>query len=124
MSYKKPRVVIPKSPVQLIDLGSKVYLKHAEMGFGSPLNSMQSHTWDVNGPLIAQALEYHNQAEKEIKMAEELYSKRDLLLDEIDHSVKSSRDLLLGVYRDNPKEMGQWGFVVDDSVRPSAKKPV
>jgi len=34
--------------------------------------------------------------------------------------VKASRDLLLAVYRDNPKILGEWGFVVDDSVR--AKK--
>jgi len=42
----------------------------------------------------------------------------------IDESIKSTRDLLLGIYRDNPKELGQWGFEVDDSVRAAAKKQV
>ena len=33
-----------------------------------------------------------------------------------------SRDLLLALYRDNPKQLGDFGFVVDDAARP-AKKP-
>ena len=122
MLYKKPRVTIPRNPTQLIDLASKVYTKHTEMDLSSPLNSLQTHTWTENGPRVAEVLNYHRQAEELSKMVEEIYRKRDLLLAEIDISVKSSRDLLLGVYRDNPKEMGQWGFVVDDSVRPAAKK--
>jgi len=44
------------------------------------------------------------------------------LLDKIDQSVKASRDLLLGVFHDNPKELTQWGFNVSDTARAAAKK--
>ena len=115
MANTKPRVNIPKNPAQKLDLASKIYAKHTSMAATSPLNALQSHTWTTNGPEVANAQSLHQQAE-------EAYRKRDLLLSEIDESIKSTRDLLLGIYRDNPKELGQWGFEVDDSVRAAAKK--
>jgi len=36
------------------------------------------------------------------------------------NSVKASRDTLVGVYNSNPKKLGDWGFVVNDT--PQAKK--
>jgi len=48
-------------------------------------------------------LTFHQQAEDFARQAEEAYRKRDVLLAEINESIKASRDLLLGVYRDNPQ---------------------
>jgi hypothetical protein len=45
-----------------------------------------------------------------------------LLLGEITESIKASRDLLLGVYRDIPKTLGEYGFEVDDSARAAKKQ--
>lgn len=124
MSNSRPRVKIPKNPEELLALASKVYAKHTNMLVTSPLNALQSHTWEVNGPQLLMASAFHQQAEEASRMAEEFYRKRDLILEEIDQSVKSSRDLLLSIYSANPKELGQWGFEVDDSVRPAATPTV
>lgn len=40
----------------------------------------------------------------------------------ITESVKASRDLLLGVYRETPKSLGEFGFEVDDSARATKKQ--
>lgn len=124
MANTKPRVNIPKNPTQKLDLASRIFAKHTSMAVASPLNALQSHTWTVNGPEVANAQTFNQQAEEYSRQAEEAYRKRDLLLSELDESIKSTRDLLLGIYRDNPKELGQWGFEVDDSVRAAAKKQV
>ena len=122
MANVKPRVNIPNNPAQELDLAAKIYDKHLSSGTGSPLNALQTHNWTDNGPLVADALSLHNQAEELKRQAEEAYRQRDLLVAEIDQSVKSSRDLLLGIYRDNPKQLGQWGFEVDDSPRATKKQ--
>lgn len=121
MANTKPRVVIPTTPSLKIDLAGKVFKKHTTMAAASLLKSLQTHTWEVNGPQVANALTYHQQAEDFARQAEEAYRKRDVLLAELDESIKASRDLLLGVYRDNPKILGEWGYEVDDSPK-AAKK--
>ena len=121
MASNKVRVEIPRNAADLLSLGEKIYAKHTELAATSPLNMLQSHKWDVNGPQVANALTLHNKAEEYKRLAEEAYRERDLLVGEIDESIKSSRDLLLGVYRDNPKQLGQWGFEVNDTVS-TAKK--
>jgi hypothetical protein len=100
-----------------------VYQKHNDLATASPLNAMVSHSWTNNGPNVAPCLLLHKQAEELNRQAEEAYRKRDLTLIEITESVKASRDLLLGVYRENPKTLGEFGFEVDDSVK-AAKKQV
>ena len=122
MPSSKPRVSIPNNPVQKLDLAARVYAKHIAAGVSSPLNALQTHKWEDNGPEIATALSLHQQAEDLQRQTDLAYRKRDLLLSEIDESIKSSRDLLMGIYRDNPKELNQWGFDVSDTVRSATKK--
>ena len=117
MANPNYRIVIPTAAKPLLDLASEVYTKHQELSDQSPLRTLQSHTWEANGPEVAKALDYHNEAEEHKRKAEELFKKRDLLLTEIDHSVKASRDILTGVYRENLKQMGEWGFEVNSSAR-------
>ena len=123
MPNPKPRVNIPTNASERLDLAARIYAKHTADGVGSPLNAFQNHKWDANGPEVANALTLHQQAEDLQRQTDLAYRKRDLLLTEIDESIKSSRDLLLGIYRDNPKELNQWGFDVSDTVRTAAKKP-
>ena len=122
MANSKPRVSIPTNPAQKIDLAARIYAKHVADAEASLLKTLLNHNWTVNGPEVANALSLHQQAEDLQRQADLAYRKRDLLLGEIDESIKSSRDLLLGVYRDNPKELNQWGFDVSDSVRAAVKK--
>lgn len=122
MPNSKPRVNIPTNPAQKLDLAARVYAKHTADGANSPLNAMQYHKWDANGPEVANALTLHQQAEDLQRQADLAYRKRDLLMNEIDQSIKSTRDLLIGIYHDNPKELNQWGFDVSDTAKAAAKK--
>lgn len=121
MANPNQRVEIPKNAEEKLDLAAKVYKKHTAMATTSPLNSLQTHTWAVNGPQVATTLTLHLQAEDLKRQAEEAYRKRDLIMNEITESLLASRDLLLGVYRDNPKILGEWGFVVHDTARATKK---
>src|SRR5665647_3603077 len=109
------RVNIPKNTEELLDLAAQVYKRHTSLAATSPLNAMESHKWADNGPNVEPCLVLHKKAEELKRQAEEAYRQRDLLLGEITESVKASRDLLLGVYRDTPKKLGEYGFEVDDS---------
>lgn len=122
MANSNYRVIIPKNAEELLDLAAKVYKKHTDLETTSPLNAMVSHNWNTNGPNVNACLQLHKQAEELKRQAEETYRQRDLLLAGITESVKASRDLLLGVYRETPKSLGEFGFEVDDSAR-AAKKP-
>jgi hypothetical protein len=115
MANSNFRVVIPSSPGELLSLASNVYKKHQELGARSPLSSMQSNQWETNGPNVVTALGFQEQAEELKRQAEKLYKQRDLLLDPIKESVRASRDVLLGIYRDNPRVLGDWGYEVNSS---------
>lgn len=109
------RVSIPKNTEKLLALATRVYAKHTELGEDSPLRLMKSYNWEVNGKNIEVCLEKHQQAEALKRQMEDLYRQRDLLLKEINETVKSSRDLLIGVYRQTPKTLGEFGFDIDDT---------
>lgn len=109
------RVVIPTSAKPLLDLAEKVYNKHMTDGQESPLRSIRSNNWDAHGSQIAEALSIHNQSEELKRQAEILTKQRDMLIDGIKKAVKSSRDVLIGIYSDNPNELGQWGYEVNTS---------
>ena len=121
MASSKVRVEIPSNASQRLDLAARVYAKHTADGSTSVLNALQSHKWEANGPEVANAITLHQTAEDLQRQTDLAYRKRDLLLAEIDESLKSTRDLLLGVFRDNPKELNQWGFDVSDTARVAKK---
>ena len=122
MGNSKARVDVPKNVVDELGLAARIYAKHVADGEKSVLKTLQSHNWDTNGPEVANAQALHQQAEDLQRQANLAYRQRDLLLAEIDNSVKATRDLLLGVYRDNPKELSQWGFDVSDTPKAAVKK--
>jgi len=122
MANSSYRVNIPKNAEELLDLAAKVYQKHIDLDVSSPLNAMVSHKWADNGPKVAPCLQLHKQAEELKRKAEETYRQRDLMLNDITESVKGSRDLLLGVYREIPKTLGEYGFEVSDTARVIKKK--
>jgi len=122
MGNSKARVDIPKSVVDELGLAARIYAKHVADAEKSVLKSLLNHNWDTNGPEVANAQALHQQAEELKRQSDLAYRQRDLLLAEIDNSVKATRDLLLGVYRDNPKELSQWGFDVSDTPKAAVKK--
>jgi len=122
MANNTVRISIPTNAADKLTLAEKIYQKHQADGDASPLKVISSHAWESSGPRIATALEYHKQVEALRSQSDLTYRKRDLEVAEVDESIKASRDLLLGIYRDNPKELSQWGFSVSDTPR-TAKKP-
>jgi hypothetical protein len=119
---KKPinsvRVIIPANPKDLLELGQKVYDKHLDAAAQSPLTSL---SWNVQGPLIADALSFHVEAEELRKQMEILYEKRNLILNPVDDLVKQSRDLLKAIYRNEPHKIGEFGFEVNNTPPPAKK---
>ena len=122
MSNPNYRVEIPANPKELIDLATRILQKHTELGAESPLNTLISHKWSDNGSKVSEAAQLHNQSEELKRQSEQATSKRNLLLTDIQQTVLASRDLLEGVYRENPRELGLFGFNVSESARKSTKK--
>ena len=121
MANTKPRVIIPRNPALKLKLAARIYEKHLDMADGAPLNAIEGNSWSTTGPEIVNAQTLHQQAEEYKRKSELAYQQRDLLVAKIDESIKSSRDLLLGVHRKLPKSLSQWGFEVDDSPKSSTK---
>ena len=123
MGGKGFRVVLPDNIPQKLDLAGKINAKNTADGNNSPLKALVDHNWETTGPKVKTCLDLHNKGEEYRRLMEEAYRDRDALLVEIDGIIKSSRDLLLGVYGNTPKRLGEWGFTVDDSPRSKPEPP-
>lgn len=102
-------------------MAQKIYDKHQADGAASPLNAMQDYDWTVDGPKIVPCKKNNDDAEAAAKLAEKLYRDRDIDLEPIKKIVKNSAAVLKSIYAKNPKKLGDYGLVVDDT--PKAKKP-
>lgn len=117
------RIVLPKGITDLLNLADGIYKKHQADGAASPLNAQQDFSWSDEGPKVAPCITNHNEAEKAAKKAEEFYRQRDLDLPAIRAIVQNSAQVLKGIYAKNPKVLGDYGFVVDDSKPVKKPKP-
>jgi len=55
------------------------------------------------------------------KQAEREYRARDAAMPDVTQALRDARDLLLVANRDNPKALGDFGYVVDDTPQAKAK---
>lgn len=115
------RIIIPKNPGELLKLAQKIYDKHQADGAASLLNAMIDYNWAVEGPKVEPCKKNNDDAESAAKRAEQLYRQRDLDLPNVRAIVQNSAAVLKGIYAKNPKVLGEYGLVVDDT--PRAKKP-
>ncbi len=120
---KKPRVVVPVNPKELLELSQDVYIHHQALGNASPLLTMETPNWETVGTTVSLAIELDRRAKELEKELKNVYQQRGLLLGMIDTTVKASRDLLLGAYSKNPARLGDFGFTVLDSPAPKKDKP-
>jgi len=104
------RIPIPNNPVELIDLGMKVYAIHCVMGIKSPLLALQSNSWEENGPEVNNAMRLHELAQENINLQKGYLFKRDELIIKIKASIQASYDLLSYIYCNNLEDLGYWGF--------------
>ena len=114
----KPRVFIPTNPGEIIGLASSIQEQHTDLGKDSPLILLD---WKVVIPQIKEAAEVQAKINKLAKELEKLTQRRNNLLNPIGEFVRSSRDILSGLYRGEMKKLGDFGFEVDDTAK--ARKP-
>jgi len=112
------RIIIPYNFLKREKLLKDIYEKHIAEGANSALKD-----FDVAGTaaIMDEAREHHDSAEEKSKAAEDAYEKRDNCVQPTVKEVRHWAKFLKLKYADNPHELGNWGFVVDDS--PKAKKP-
>ncbi len=120
----KGRVSIPSNIEEHLALAKKVYEKHKLDGQTSLLKNIEGMNWDEMGEKIKLCLEKHLEAEELKRKMEECYRERDNFFPEIQEITRVSKSLLKASFPKNPKKMGDWGFVVDDSPKIKVKKDV
>lgn len=109
---------MPGNPTDELKLMATVYQKHQELGAASPLQYIEELDWAGEGPKIAPTQALQQQIEELEKQLESLYRQRDLTLGPLRKLLKASRDIIMGIFRVNPKKAGEvWGLTVDDTPR-------
>lgn len=116
------RIIFPTNPVELLELAKKIYDKHVADGASSALNAQQDFNWNTDGPRIATCKSNNDKAEQAAKLAEQLYRQRDQDLPAIKAIVQNSGQVLKSIYAKNPKVLGEYGFVVDDTKQVKSPK--
>ena len=112
------RVKIPTNPTDQIKLLGAVQAKHGAAGAGSPLSSLK---WKEIDAALADADTHDKQASQFQKDMEREYRDRDVSMPAVTQALRDARDLLLVANRTNPKALGDFGFIVDDSPQAKAK---
>jgi len=111
------RVMIPENPADFLKLAKTIYDKHVALGAASPLNTVADYDWNAEGPKIQICTQDHEDAEQYAKDAENAYRRRDINLKPLRAMVKNGAALLKSANSKNPKNLGDWGIVVDDTVQ-------
>ena len=120
----KKRVKIPMQNAKaLLTLAKRVREKHLADGEASLLKPLN---WQVVSPLIDQALAADEEAERLKREKLMKYQQRDVRLQPLLTLLRGSRDILSGVYNDEMKRLGEWGFDVMETrieaITPEARK--
>ena len=116
---KKVRVKIGKNVEEILKLANLIATKHNELGEKSPLKPLG---WEEHIENISKALDAHKQAKEYERLAEQAYEQRNNVVKPITELVKRSRDLLKALYHGETKNLGEFGFEVDDTPRKKKTK--
>ena len=122
MPNNKFSVGIPSDPSEAIQLLSSIKAKHATLGASSPLAGLK---WAEIDPALTVAAEQDALSDEFHSKAEKATGARDAKMPAITETIRAVRDVLMGLNRENPDALGDYGFKVADA-RPasiSAKKP-
>lgn len=115
---KTTRIEIPAASSELIALAGNIQTKHKADGKSSPLDGLD---WDHYDPLITKALALDKQIDELNKETEQLVQQRNLIEPDLSDFVRSSRDVLQGVYRQTLRKLLDWGFSVNDTPKTPVK---
>ena len=103
----------------LIDLAAAIQEQHTALGKNSPLTLLD---WEQASPQIKDASGVQGQINKMNKDLEKLIEQRNNLIGPLSGFVRSSRDVLSGVYRSEMRKLGDFGFEVDGTPKPKKAK--
>ena len=114
-------IVYPPEFEELVKLFRAMKAKHDSFGQGlSPLTAFLAQN-EINitsdDSDVDDAEEKHDDAKQGEKDAEDFREDRDNFFDPVMANVLLMGQFLKGLYVKNPKELGHWGYVVDDSPR-------
>lgn len=120
---RKPRVVIPENPGELLKLISQVYEHHQAQAGKSPLLILDEPTWAAVGPEVAPALQLQRDIEELERKLKDLYGQRAPYVGRFTDIARRSRDILLAKHAANPAALGAYGFEVIAAPKPGDDNP-
>lgn len=112
MSNNRYRVVIPTDPTEAIKLLTTIKAKHDTLAAASPLGGLK---WAEIAPALATADEQDKLSDELRLQSEKATGSRDAEMPEVTEAIRSARDVLMGLNRDNPDALGDFGFKVSDA---------
>ncbi len=116
------RIVYPPEFEELVQLFKDIKTQHESYGPGdpSPLGPfLTKHGIDLVAQLsdVEDAEDINDQRNQTQKDAEDAREDRDNLFDPVMDRVRLIAQYLKTLNVDNPRELGEWGYVIDDSPR-------
>ncbi len=103
------RIEIPGNFDELLKLFDLIYKKHKADGADSPLGSFDLEARKKS----SSAAQAHDQNAKDLaKKAEDATQDRNNEFQPVEDDIRAIAQLLKQIHRDNPKELGNWGFDV------------
>lgn len=131
MAKKTARVVIPRNPDELIELGEGIVERHNVDPATSPLAGLNMAEFEQ---LVISSKAKNTEAKKLRRDSEMATEDRDSLLghrkdqnSNTEHTVLNyvsrSRDILLGNFRGKEQHLGDYGFEVNKSSSGSSSQP-
>lgn len=112
MANNRYRVEIPTNPSEIIDLLKSIKTKHESLAAASPLGGLK---WNLIAPSLTTADEKNQLSIKLRRDAETATGARDVEMPALTEAIRSARDILMGLNRDNPDALGDFGFDVSDA---------
>lgn len=121
---RTPRVVIPENPTDLFTLVAAIAAHSETLGSKSPLTIMESDVTIAElGPQAPKALALQADIDRLERELKEKYGERQPYIDRMTPFVRDARTLLLGVYSQNPRKLGDFGYDVKTTEAPKPKAP-
>jgi len=121
MATQKVRVVFPKNVYAFLALVKRVIEKHRTEGGNSPL-SILLEKWEAIEAKQERCVHVQQRAEALRREVEQLMEEKRQLMDELMKFMRAARDILLGIHSESPRNLGEWGFEVNNAVSKAAKK--
>jgi len=110
MNSNRVRVDLPSNADDKIRLAKAIVGKHAELGAASPLGQLK---WDKITPALATAETENVNSRRSQAQGEASTQTRDAALEIVTtFLLRGGRDLLSGVYPDEMRKLGEFGFTV------------